>query len=158
MTKEFEKILQFTLLREGFISDDKDDPGKLTIWGLASKFNPKEVALMKRLLDEGKKKEAFVICRDTYWRKYWLDAGLDHLESKMAMVAFEFCVLPGIGALEEALSQSPTGWRDLLLKRIKYFSDKNNRIYIRGWVKRCVYLYEFIFDIEEEEKYNNRNI
>lgn len=144
--KDFERILQFTLKKEGFISNDKDDPGKLTIWGISSKYNPKEVAEMKRLLDEGKKEEAFKICKATYKKKYWDRAMCYDCPPKIAMVMFEFCVLPGIGALQKALKENPSDWKDLLLKRIKYFSDKNNKKYIRGWIKRCVSLYELIKD------------
>ena len=142
--KAFEEILKFTLIREGYISDDKDDPGKLTIWGIASKYNPKEVAAMKKLIEQGKKEEAFIICKDTYWKKYWLRAGCEQLDFKMACVAFEYAVNPGIGALNKALSENPTDWRDLLLKRIKYFSDKNNKKYIRGWVRRSIDLYTLL--------------
>jgi len=147
MKADFAKILKFTLRWEGFISDDIG--GGLTIWGISSKYNPKEVAEMKRLIDEGKTEEAFVICEDTYYNKYWLRAGCDHLDFQTACVAFEFAVNPGIGATEKALSE-PCCWFELLLKRIKYFSDKNNKKYIRGWIKRCVSLYEFIKEEEDE--------
>jgi len=139
---DFEKALQFTLIWEGFISDYPDDLGKLTIWGISSKYNPKEVDEMKKLIDKGKKKEAFEICKKTYEKKYWYRAKCHEYPTEMAIVMFEFAVNPGIGALGEAMKECPDGWKDLLLKRIKYFSDKNNKKQIRGWIRRCADLYK----------------
>lgn len=144
MNEKFSVALQFTLRWEGFISDDKDDPGKLTIWGISSKYNPKEVAEMKKLIDEGKKDEAFEICKETYKNKYWDRAKCYDYPQEVATVMFEYAVNPGIGALEKALKENPSDWKDLLLKRIEYFSDRNNKKYIRGWVRRCIDLYQYI--------------
>ena len=141
---DFDEALKFTLKWEGFISDEKDDPGKLTIWGISSKYNPQEVAEMKRLIDEGKKEEAFEICEKTYKDKYWDRAKCYNYPQEVAIVMFEIAVNPGIGALGIALKENPSDWKDLLLKRIKYFSDKNNKAKIRGWVRRCVDLYDYI--------------
>ena len=138
-----DRALQFTLPWEGYISDDKDDPGKLTIWGISSKYNPEEVKLMKALIDEGDINSARQIMKECYRNKYWLRAGCYKFEDKKAIVMFEFCVNPGIGALGKALKES-NDWKALLLKRIKYFSDKNNKKYIRGWIRRCVDLYDFL--------------
>ena len=143
MNKIFEKALDFTIPWEGFISNDVEDFGKLTIWGISSKYNPEEVKMMKRLIDEGDKNSAFQIAKECYRKKYWLRAGCYKYEDRKAIVMFEFAVLPGIGALEKAFKEEDT-WKDLLLKRIRYFSNKNNKKYIRGWVRRCVDLYDFL--------------
>lgn len=138
------RVLDFTLKWEGYMSNYKDDPGKLTIWGISSKYNPMEVAAMKDLIDAGRKDEAFGIAVECYRTKYWLRAGCDKLEFKLACVAFEFAVIPGIGALNKVSHLAKGDWKDLLLRRIAYFSDKNNKKNIRGWIRRCVALYRWL--------------
>jgi len=143
MDKNFEKSLKFVLRWEGFITDDKDDPGKLTIWGISSKYNPKEVTEMKKLLDQGKKKEAFQICKNTYKKKYWDRLNCGAFQYPFCLCIFDCAVIPGQGAAKKFRDKAGS-WEDFMLRRIEYFSDKNNKKYIRGWIKRVIDLYKYI--------------
>ena len=147
MTKDFEKALKFVLEKEGFISNDKDDPGKLTIWGISSKYNPTEVAEMKWLIDHGKQKEAFQICKKTYKEKYWDRLNCGILPFPFCLVVFDCAINPGQGAAKRFLDEA-SGWEDFLLRRIEYYSDKNNKKYIRGWIKRTIDIYKRIKNLD----------
>ena len=90
--KNFKEALQFVLKWEGFISNDPNDPGGLTIWGISYRSYPKEVLEIERLINEVKKDEAFKIAEKIYYENYWLKAGCDKLSSPMDLVLFDTAV------------------------------------------------------------------
>jgi len=75
----FDKAIKFTLLREGFISNDPNDMGGFTIFGISSRWYPKEVKELKRLIDEGKVEEAKKYAIEFYYKNYWLKAGCNKM-------------------------------------------------------------------------------
>lgn len=68
----FEKIIEFTLKWEGFLSDDKDDPGGLTKYGISQKHHP-ALNIPELTLDEAK---------ELYRKEYWepIESGYDDLD------------------------------------------------------------------------------
>jgi len=60
---DFDIALDFTLRWEGFVSDDPNDEGGMTIFGISKRSHPKAVMGMHQLILEGKKEEAFQIAK-----------------------------------------------------------------------------------------------
>jgi lysozyme family protein len=158
---DFKKALQFTLKWEGFISNDpKDDtagdiinelakdPGGLTIWGISYRSHPKAVMEMYRLIQEGKKDEAFEICKKIYIEVYWLKAGCNELPYPTNLIVFDGSVNMGIKKTKKLLDKAHS-WEDYLLLRLYTYSKfKQAKLYFRGWANRVLDLYKLIKDDE----------
>ena len=138
----FEDALKFVLKWEGFISNDPQDPGGLTIWGISYRSHKEAVLEMERLIDEAKKEEAFEIAEKIYYENYWLKAGCDKLTSPLDIIMFDTAVNLGVSRAKEFLTTS-SNWEDYLFKRIDFYTkcEKAN-LYLKGWVNRVVALYK----------------
>ena len=145
--KDFDKALKFVLKWEGFISDDKNDRGGLTIWGISYKSYPKQVLEMKKIIDEEEKDwkfEAFKIAEEIYYQNYWLKAGCDTLPFPFNIVVFDTAVNMGRRRAKEFLDVY-SDWRDYLLKRLYTYSRfKQAKLYFRGWANRTLDLYMYV--------------
>ena len=142
--KNFKEALQFVLKWEGFISNDPNDPGGLTIWCISYRSYPKEVLEIERLINEVKKDEAFKIAEKIYYENYWLKAGCDKLSSPMDLVLFDTAVNMGRSRAKEFYDAS-TDWQDFLFRRIAFYTKcKNANLYLRGWTNRVIALYHFV--------------
>lgn len=140
----FEKALSFTLKWEGFISDDPNDPGGLTIWGISSKSHKEIVLEMHRLIKNGRKDDAFLLCKGVYRETYWKKMECDKFPFPLNLILFDTAVNMGRSRAKEFYSSS-SDWRDYLLKRIAFYSKlKTAKLYIRGWINRIVDLYEMV--------------
>ena len=140
--KDFRRALDFVLRWEGFISNDPQDPGGLTIWGISYRSHPKEVMEIEELFNKQKKDEAFAIAEKIYYENYWLKANCDQLTSPLNLIVFDTAVNCGISRAKEFLGVS-ADWRDYLLKRIEFYTKcKTAKLYIRGWVNRVMDLYK----------------
>ena len=141
-SKEFEEAIKFVLKWEGFISDDPNDPGGLTIWGISYKSYPKQVMEMKILIGRENKEEAFKIAKEIYYQNYWLKAGCDKLPTPFNIIVFDTAVNMGISRAGEFLN-TYSDWRDYLLKRLYTYSKfKQAKLYFRGWANRVLDLYK----------------
>ena len=147
---EFDRALKFVLKWEGFISDDKNDPGGLTIWGISYKSYPKQVLEMKKIIDEEKKDwkfEAFKIAEEIYYQNYWLKAGCKHMAFPLNIINFDTAVNMGRKRAEELWEKTYGDWKDYLLLRLYTYSKfKQAKLYFRGWANRTLDLYKFIKD------------
>lgn len=147
---EFKRALKFVLRWEGFISDDPNDPGGLTIWGISYKSYPKQVMEMKVLIGRKKKKEAFKIAERIYYENYWLKAGCQHMDFPMNIVNFDTAVNMGRSRAKKFWVLSEGSWREYLLKRLYTYSKfKLAKLYFRGWSNRVLDLYD---QIRKEER------
>ena len=148
MKEDFERAIKFVLKWEGFISDDPNDPGGLTIWGISYKSYPKQVMEMKILIGRENKEEAFKIAKEIYYQNYWLKSGCDKLTPPLDLIVFDTSVNMGVSRAGEFLKVS-VDWRDYLLLRLYTYSKfKQAPLYFRGWANRTLDLYEQI----KEEK------
>ncbi len=77
---DFDIALDFTLRWEGFVSDDPNDEGGMTIFGISKRSHPKAVMGMHQLILEGKKEEAFQIAKKIYYENYWVGSGCDDID------------------------------------------------------------------------------
>ena len=167
MRENFDRAVNNWLLRpdiEGKFSDDPDDPGGLTKWGIAERYHP-EVRN-----PNFSKEDAIAI----YLKKYWNKCRCDDLPDGVDVLVFDMAVNPGpiqaIKFLQEALDVKVDGVigndtlnalrrkgdglkngfiKDTLSHRIKYYVKRcvENPVkvkYIRGWVLRSFKLYEYI--------------
>jgi len=149
--KDFDKAIKFTLLREGFISDEPHDPGKLTIFGVSSKWYPKEVTHLKKLINEGKIDEAKQYAIDFFYKEFWLKSGCDSLPYPFNLIIFDTAVNCGRSKAKKFINPYDD-WRDYLFKRIEYYASLksiNAKKSLRGWINRCIKLYKLI---KKEEK------
>jgi len=141
----FEKASKFTLLKEGFISNDPQDTGGLTIFGISSKWYPTEVAEMKRLINEGKTEEAKKIAIKIYYDEYWMKAKCYELPLPMALVVFDTAINSGVSKAKELLRECSGDWKYYLLLRIVFNTHcKSEKAHLRGWTHRIAKLYEYL--------------
>ena len=148
---DFNKAVRFTLLVEGFISDDPQDTGKLTIFGISSKWWPEEVKQLKILIDEGKIEEAKERAINFFYREYWIKADCHTMDLPFAMVVFDTAVNSGVSKAKEILKECKDDWKLYLLLRIVFNTYcKSEKTHLRGWTHRIAKLYEFL--IEKVEK------
>lgn len=142
----FDKALQHVLKWEGYISDDKNDTGGLTIWGISSKSHKKAVIKMKELIDAGLKNEAFAICKKIYWEVYWIKTGCDEHTYPMNICMFDTAVNMGRSRAHKLYDES-LGWEEYLLRRLYTYSKfRQAKLYFRGWANRTLDLWKFIMD------------
>jgi lysozyme family protein len=135
----FDKIFQFTLKWEGWdkITDDPDDPGGLTKFGLSKKSNPD--------LDIASITPADA--RDIYKARYWrpVATGANDL---LDMVAFDTAVNCGVQRVKTWLLRCST-YSDMLDRRLEHYEDiiaRNPKLakYRKGWKNRVVALRKFL--------------
>lgn len=152
--KHFEVALKHVLKWEGFISDDPQDAGKLTIWGISYRSHKDAVSEMKRLIEAGDKDKAFKIAEDIYWNVYWLKAKCDNMHYPLNICVFDTAVNMGrsmaMKILEHCRRKDFTPphiicWKDYLLSRLYTYSKfKQAKLYFRGWSNRVLDLYKMI--------------
>ncbi|HOQ38666.1 MAG TPA: glycosyl hydrolase 108 family protein [Acetivibrio sp.] len=149
MKDTFEKALQFVLKWEGGYSNNPNDPGGLTIFGISQRSYPKEVAKMNELWKQGKKQEALNIAKEIYRKNYWDKIKGDDLPFPLDFVAFDTAVNMGVGACQQLLSQANGDWKQLLfLRLLRYIrlATVNTKlaIFLQGWANRVAALNETI--------------
>lgn len=144
MRDNFTKAINFLLKWEGYMSNHRADTGGLTIFGISSKFYPKEVERMAKV----EKDHALEMAKDIYLKDYWVKSGCDDLEYPFDLIVFDSAVQHGVGKAKTLLSESKDHI-DYLFKRINYYlnivkAKPNQRVFLVGWVNRVVDLYNYI--------------
>jgi len=141
---DFEKAIKFIRPIEGFVSTDPDDRGGLTIFGISSRSHKKAVLEMKRLIDDGKRKEAYEIAKKIYYEVYWCKTGCDDLPFPFNIIVFDTAVNMGRSKAYQFLD-AYEDWRDYLLLRLAFYVEcKTASKHIWGWSRRLVALYNFV--------------
>jgi len=149
MKETFEKALQFVLKWEGGYSNNPNDPGGLTIFGISKRSYPNEVAKMDELWKQGKKQEALNIAKKIYRKNYWDKIKGDDLPFPLDFVAFDTAVNMGVGACQQLLSQAKGDWKQLLfLRLLRYIRltavNAKLAVFLQGWANRVADLNETI--------------
>ena len=138
MKKDFETALKFVLKWEGGYSNDPNDPGGETKYGISKRSYP-ELDISKLTLKQAK---------EIYYQNYWLKIGCDELPYPFNIVVFDTAVNMGRRRAMEFLN-AYNDWRDYLLKRLYTYSKfKLAKLYFRGWANRTLDLYKMIKDEE----------
>jgi len=137
--KDFDKAIKFVLHWEGGYSNDLNDPGGETNFGISKRSYP-ELDISKLTLKQAK---------EIYYQNYWLKCGCDSLPYPFNIVVFDTAVNMGRRRAIEFLN-AYNDWRDYLLKRLYAYSKfKQAKLYFRGWANRTLDLYKLIKDEED---------
>lgn len=133
---DFDKAIEFVLRWEGGYSNDPNDPGGETKFGISKRSYP-ELDINKLTLKKAK---------EIYYQNYWLKCGCDTLPFPFNIVVFDTAVNMGRRRAMEFLN-TYNDWRDYLLKRLYTYSKfKQAKLYFRGWANRTLDLYKLIKD------------
>jgi len=128
MRPNFEPAMNNLREWEGFLSNDPDDPGGLTKFGIAKTYYPN--VDVENLTWEGAKA--------IYLTDYWLRNGCDVLPFPLDVIHFDSCVNPGPGASLHFLHDSGEH-KDVNCRCVEYISLRV-RYYLRVIQKRPVAL------------------
>jgi hypothetical protein len=139
MRESFDLGFQLTIGLEGKPSDDPNDAGGFTIWGLAKRYHPEIDA--NTTVDHAKK---------VYLEEYWIPQGCDDAPFPFDVCLFDSAVnpqndpkLPGVGN-KELLSENPQNWQDYQLLRMERYLRRSKPEYVKGHVFRVLRLNEEI--------------
>lgn len=142
MKEIFKKAVEFVLKWEGEISNHPNDPGGLTIYGIASKYYPQEVQKMYELYKQNKKQEAKEIACKIYYENYWKKIGGDNLPFPLDMIVFDTAVNMGVNTALNLLKQSDNDVYRYLFLRVKKYVElaKNSKlkVFLQGWLNRVI--------------------
>ncbi|MFZ5989414.1 MAG: glycosyl hydrolase 108 family protein [Bacillota bacterium] len=139
MRETFKKALIFTLTWEGYKSEDPDDIGGRTIFGISERSHPEEVAKMWDM----PRIQAMDIAGKIYLEKYWIPVGCDDIEYSMDIIAFDTAVNQGVAVAKRFLKEA-TSPEDYLFKRIARYCDVSHPKYLKGLINRIIALYKTI--------------
>ncbi len=146
----FERAVAFVLAHEGADTDDPQDPGGLTRFGLSARAHPDlDIARLTR-------EQAVAAYRERYWDRFRGDA----LPEALGLALLDFAVLQGlptaVRALQGILGVYPDGkvgpvtlvaidlrppgplTRELLAVRKRQLLANGNPRYLSGWLSRLV--------------------
>lgn len=139
MRTSFNRAFEIVIGLEGKPTNDPDDPGGFTIWGLAQKYNP--AVNENTTIEEAK---------DVYLVKYWIPAGCDTIPYPFDICVFDAKVnpqndpdLPG-GSMQELMNQSPENWQDYLFLRMHRYKKLSMPKYVNGHINRILRLHKAI--------------
>jgi hypothetical protein len=143
MAANFGKSMEFVLKWEGWHSDDPDDVGGRTVWGITERDYPEE---FPALWDMGRD-ESREYVKTIYRRDYWDKVRGDDLPAKTDIVVMDSAVNMGVYfANQLARYDNFTA----IIKRIERYTEiakannGKNIKFLRGWIRRVVDLYYFI--------------
>jgi len=139
MRQNFNHAFEIVIGLEGAPTNDPDDPGGYTIWGLSSRYNPGVDE--NTTLDQAK---------DIYLFKYWVPAGCDTAPFPLDICLFDARVnpqndpsLPG-GSMQELLNLHPENWQDYLIFRMQRYKRCSKPKYVNGHINRVLKLHAAI--------------
>lgn len=160
MKENFNKWWKFLKPWEKEYSDNKNDPGGITIYGFSSKWN-KEI--VEELLHLYKTSKNTAELRAMYYAKklYWDELACDVLPHKIDIVIADTAFHQGPGIARFVLKdtaedyqflklenfQEKHSWILAILRRFDYLDDisfKNYSQHGRGWSKRILSLYDYL--------------
>lgn len=135
---DFDKSVDFVFRKEGYYSNDPDDRGGVTKYGISKKGNP-DIDVENLTIERAK---------EIYRERYWKQTGCDDVPSPLNFIIFDTAVNCGVETAKRFLSQA-TGHADYLFLRLKHYSEivKANPVqlkYLRGWVNRTLELWSLI--------------
>jgi lysozyme family protein len=135
MTGNFDRAFNFTIGVEGGYSNDPNDPGGETKFGISKRAHP-SLDIKGLTLEDAK---------NVYFVEYWMEVGGDELPFPLDIFAFDAAVNQGVIAALSLVkkSQSPC---QFLMERVCAYVDLAERSpkmreYFRGWINRTVKLY-----------------
>lgn len=115
MDENFDAAFDLLCKLEGYSSNVAGDPGGRTIWGVAERYFPAEVAAMSAMPADAARAYAKGFYRKTFWDR----CKCGTMGSPMDMAVFICAVNPGTGFIEGV--KGVTDWKDLCLATVDYY-------------------------------------
>ncbi|MFA5285008.1 MAG: glycosyl hydrolase 108 family protein [Smithellaceae bacterium] len=138
MRSSYEIGVKLTLNLEGnaTYTNDPDDPGGATKYGISKRYNP-DVDVKNLTLKKAK---------EIYLKKYWIPAGCDNAPFPLDIALFDSQVnpqndprLPG-GGNQEILLQKPENWQEYMILRMIRYMNNSKPKYVKGHIFRVLKL------------------
>jgi lysozyme family protein len=133
MRENFEKSIDLLFKLEGYESDDPNDLGGFTRYGISQRYHP--TVNVPKLTKEG--------AIQIYLDEYWLKAGCDELDYPLDMVLFIQGVNLGVQRAKAFLEEG-NGLLDFFMFNLNHYAtrEKSQRDkYLAGWNMRLVKLW-----------------
>lgn len=150
----FEQAFQIVLASEGGFANHKADKGGATIYGIASRSNPKEYQKIMDQLSRGDTAGAMQTTMMTYKSKYW-DAvpGIENMSASARLVAFDAAVNHGVGFAKTMVNKTHGDTDAMISYRAQKYAaiiqnDPSQAIFEKGWGNRLAKL-ETLTDTSE---------
>lgn len=132
MESSFEQAIKFVLRWEGGYSNNPNDPGGETNFGISKRAYPS--LDIKNLTIE----QAKVI----YHKDYWLKAGCDQLSYPLDIIIMDTAVNCGVGKALSLLQKTHRPEVYLLLRLKHYVELPTAKHFIHGWTRRVISLFD----------------
>jgi len=133
---DFGRAFEFIKKWEGGYSDDPNDPGGETKFGISKRSYP-SLDIKNLTIDQA---------RSIYYRDYWQASGAGNLGWPLSLVVFDSAVQHGVAWVFKMLQNTGVCWKRLILERIKLYTHLakhgNRKKYLQGWLNRAVDLYD----------------
>lgn len=143
MRESYEVAFKLTIGLEGEPSEDPNDPGGFTIWGLAKRYHP-----------EINRYTPIEYAKEVYLKEYWIPSGCDQVPFPMDICLFDSAVnpqndpkLPGVGN-REILDMNPENWQEYMIFRMQRYQRCSKDIYVKGHIFRVLNLCKQIKALE----------
>jgi len=139
MRSSFDKAFELTIGLEGKPTNDPNDPGRSTIWGLSSRYNPG--VNPATTLEQAK---------EIYLERYWMTAGCDDAPFPMDICLFDSQVNPqndpkwNGGGNQEIMNLNPENWQEYLILRMVRYMRNSKDCFVKGHIFRALKLYQQI--------------
>lgn len=139
MQKHYDTAFSIIVGLEGRYSNDPNDPGGETVFGLAKRFNP-----------EVSKDMTLEQAKEIYYKKYWLPQGCNQASFPLDILLFDGAVNPQndkewSGSGNDELKQiGYDNWQEYLLLRMYRYMDNSKPEYVKGHLFRILKLYKEI--------------
>lgn len=127
IVSHFDRAVAIVLEREGVLSDDKNDPGGITKYGISKRAYPAlDIASLT-------KDQAIAI----YRKDYWDAAHCNTLPFPMALAVFDAAVNQGVGAALGMRGRAGDDLVELMAQRgLRYARNDKWPLYGHGWLRR----------------------
>ncbi len=143
---EFQRCLAVTLKFEGGKSDNPNDPGGRTMFGVTQKvYTAWRIA--QNLVPQDVYQMSALECQSIYYTNYWQQAGCDVLVWPMDLLVFDCAVNSGVGRAREFLSYTtdPGTYLSWRLTFVRWLARKPTAaIFLKGWTRRITTLEQTI--------------
>ncbi len=96
--QDFDKAFVFTIGVEGVVSDNPNDSGGFTVYGISSKWFPDVTAKIKEMLDANQKVAAMQVAKQFYEANFWLQHSCDVLPYPVNIFYFDSIINEGQAA------------------------------------------------------------
>lgn len=134
MTSSWDAAIKFVLEHEGGYSNNPNDPGGETNFGISKRSYPELDIKNLTVFEAGQ----------IYRKDYWDKIGGDFLEYPMDICVFNCAVNCGRGRAELFMNNT-VDWKDYLLRQIAHYASlPTAKFYLRGWVNRTIDLWKLI--------------